>query len=386
MSTSILNGRRIHITGSISEDSYLATKEEVTRARQVVEMLIRDLIRKGATFVIPVDAERFRNDGCPICFDWLIWRTIKANLHLRSTTSVNPMVIAVKHHKNENQIPGDYVEIWDELKRSELVQIENVSHWNMNSKRMEAQARHGDILLTIGGSEGVLFLANLYHDAGKPVIPVNFKVGTLNTGTDHLFKYGLQGQNANRLFRVDQGSSHTWLNRIDINGRKLNTDCVSDILDLMENLVRPKAFVVRLLDPSHPDFNDVQDYFDNIVQPVIEGELGYRLTVIDGAQAYEFARIDEEIFKKLHRSSIVIADITGARPNCFIELGYALGRGLPTLLSAKDGMAHPFDITTLSGHRWKITGATSERRNAFRTHWNAIKNRPALVSTEPLIP
>ena len=50
----------------------------------------------------------------------------------------------------------------------------------MASKRMEAQARWGDILIAIGGGEGVLFLANLYHDAGKPVIPVKFE--TLSGG------------------------------------------------------------------------------------------------------------------------------------------------------------------------------------------------------------
>ena len=61
-----------------------------------------------------------------------------------------------------------------------------------------------------------------------------------------------------------------------------------------------------------------------------EGELGYQLIVVNGNQAYEHARIDEEIFQKLHHSSVVLADITGMRPNCFIELGYALGRCLPT--------------------------------------------------------
>ena len=47
------------------------------------------------------------------------------------------------------------------------MKIENAAHWNMNSKRMEAQARSGDILVTLGGTEGVLYLANLYHDAGR---------------------------------------------------------------------------------------------------------------------------------------------------------------------------------------------------------------------------
>ena len=28
----------------------------------------------------------------------------------------------------------------------------------------------------------------------------------------------------------------------------------------------------------------------------------------------------------------LMADVTGMRPNCLVELGYALGRGLPTML------------------------------------------------------
>ena len=118
---------------------------------------------------------------------------------------------------------------------------------------------------------------------------------------------------------------------------------------------------------------------------MIEGELGYRLVVVDGRQAYDHARIDEEIFAKLHRSSVVLADITGARPNCFLELGYALGRGLPTMVMAQQGASLPFDITTLSGLHWATTGTAEDRRRAFREHWKAIRNRPPLVPVEPLI-
>ena len=72
-----------------------------------------------------------------------------------------------------DQIPHEYADLWDELRGSALVQIENAAHWNMNSKRMETQARFGDILVPLGGTEGVLFLANLYHNAGKPIVPLN---------------------------------------------------------------------------------------------------------------------------------------------------------------------------------------------------------------------
>lgn len=387
MARSALFGRRIHITGSISGDLALASTDEVKRARAIVESLVKELIRKGATFVIPVDAEKLREDGLPICFDWLVWETIQKHLLTRPEGAPNPLVIAVRHHKNEEQIPEQFDALWRSLRNTPMVQIESAAHWNMNSKRMEMQARHGDILITLGGGEGVLFLANLYHDAGKPVIPLNLKIGPPNSGTLRLFEFGLAGGNAKRLFQTETSTpSHGWLNRIEMSARKSTSECVDDLLELLEALVPPNAFVVRLLNPDHPDFNDVQEFFDTVVQPVIEGELRYKMIVVDGYQAFDHARIDQEIFAKLHRSSIVLADITGSRPNCFLEFGYALGRGLPTMLTAKAGTAHPFDITTFSGHHWKPAGSAEERRREFRKHWEAVRNRPTLVPTEPLIP
>lgn len=387
MARSSLFGRRIHITGSVAVDASTASAEEVTRARKLVEMLVKDLLGKGASFVIPVDAEKARPDGLPICFDWLIWETIQKNLHTRPNGAPDPLIVAVKHHKNEDQIPGEFAGVWDALRNSPLVQIESAAHWNMNSKRMEAQARHGDILIALGGGEGVLFLANLYHDAGKPVVPLNVKLGPANTGALRLVEYGLASGSAQRLFQTEDGTTpHTWLNRIEMPARENVADSVRGLLGLLEALVPPKAFVVRLLNPKHADYDDVQDFFDTVVQPVMVGELGYQLTVVDGKQAYDHARIDDEIFTKLHRSSVVVADITGLRPNCFLELGYALGRGLPTMVLAKAGTEHPFDIYSLSGHHWETTGTAEDRRREFLKHWNAIKVRPPLVPTEPLIP
>ena len=160
--------------------------------------------RRGANFVLPVDAEKSApGDGLPICFDWLVWQTLHANL-ARRRRAPDPLAIAVQHHKNEDQIPPAVRGLWDDLRASDHVQIENVSHWNMNSKRMEAQATWGDILIALGGSEGVLYLANLYHDAGKPVVPLNLPSARPDTGARRLFTIlGLSSTHAPRLFRAD---------------------------------------------------------------------------------------------------------------------------------------------------------------------------------------
>jgi hypothetical protein len=188
---------------------------------------VGELIKKGATFVVPVDAEKTREDGQPICFDWLIWKAIQRNLARRPDEAPNPLVIAVQHHKNEEQIPDQFAALWDDLRGSDLVKIENAAHWNMASKRMEAQARWGDILIALGGAEGVLFLGNLYHDAGKPVVPLNLKLCSENTGAPKLFDFGLTSSNSKRLFGTDGAKDpHSWLNCINFSSRTSTSDRV----------------------------------------------------------------------------------------------------------------------------------------------------------------
>ncbi|MGO4560121.1 hypothetical protein [Mesorhizobium sp. 2RAF21] len=387
MPRSPLFGRRIHISGSVVDDLTVAATADVQAARDMIAMLVNELIRRGANFVVPVDAEPLRKaDGLPICFDWLIWKTIKESLALRPGAAPGPLAVAVQHHKTEDQIPQEYESLWDELRASPLIKIESAAQWNMNSKRMEAQARFGDILVALGGTEGVLYLANLYHDAGKPVVPLNLALCPETTGARRLYGFGLTSTQTRRLFQIaGDGDAHDWINRIRFPQRQSVADRVAVLIDLLESLERPRAFAVRLLNPDLPDYNDVQTFFDTVVKPVIEDELGYRLIVIDGRQTYDHARIDQEIFAKLHRSSVVLADITGARPNCFLELGYALGRGLPTMVMVREGASLPFDITTFSGLQWKTSGTVEDRRRAFREHWQAIRNRPPLVPAEALI-
>lgn len=387
MAHSPLRGRRIHLAGSIVPDPAVASADEVHKARELVAALVKALVKRGANFVVPVDAEPVRAaDGLPICFDWLVWNSLYENLALRPADGPGPFAIAVQHYKSEDQIPAAYIDLWDKLRAGPHVAIENAAHWNMASKRMEAQARAGDILVTLGGTEGVLYLANLYHEAGKPVIPLDLPLCPETTGARRLYAYGLTSSQTSRLFRTagDQ-DPHAWLNRIRFPARQSVAERVEQLVDLIEALEPPRAFAVRLLNPKMPEFAAVRTHFETVVKPIIEGELGYRLTVIDGQQAYDHARIDEEIFAKLHRSSVVLADLTGVRPNCFLELGYALGRALPTMVMAQEGTPLPFDITTLSGLLWDDSGSLAARRDAFRTHWQAIRNRPPLVSGEPLI-
>lgn len=157
MARSPLFGRRIHISGSVVNDLMIAPTADVGAARELIAFLVKELVKRGANFVIPVDAEPKRKvDGLPVCFDWLVWKTVKDNFINRPQNVPGPFIVAVQHHKTEEQIPDEYLDLWDQLRDSQLIKIESAAHWNMNSKRMEAQARFGDVLVTLGGDEGVL--------------------------------------------------------------------------------------------------------------------------------------------------------------------------------------------------------------------------------------
>lgn len=386
MQQSPLFGRRIHISGSISNDTAIASTNNVDITRKLVTKLVELLIKAGATFVVPVDAEKIRDeDNRPICFDWLVWQAINDNISQRPTGAPNPLAIAVQHHKSEDQIPSDMYDLWDRIRGTDLVEIENASHWNMNSKRMELQAKWGDILIAIGGAEGVTYLANLYHDAGKPIIPLNAPLTPEGVGARKLFTVGQTSTKADQLFKSINKNAHQWVNQIDFQ-KRISVDIrAATLIKLLEDLERPKAFAIRLLNPDDEEFNAVDNFFETVVQPIVENEMGYELVVIDGQQVFEHPRIDQEIFAKLHRSKLVVADITGTRPNCFLELGYALGRSIPTIVTSREGSERPFDITTLAGFSWKENGSSKDIKQAFRDHYKAVRTRPPLVPMEPLI-
>ena len=136
-------------------------------------------------------------------------------------------------------------------------------------------------------------------------------------------------------------------------------------MEVLSQLRRPVAFGVRLLNPTNKSFKMVDDFFTNVIKYVVEQEFGYELVIVDGSDSKE-PFINQEIFNRLHRAAVVIVDTTGERPNCFIELGYALGRGLPTMVCAHENADLPFDTKPIPTLRWNESDSTEDARRKFR--------------------
>lgn len=104
-----------------------------------------------------------------------------------------------------------------------------------------------------------------------------------------------------------------------------------------ESESKPHAFVAM---PFRTDMDDV--FFYGIQGPVREA--GFLCERMD--RTAFTGDIVEQIKKRIESATVLIAELTGANPNVFLELGYAWGLDKPTVLVVKEGEELPFDVRT----------------------------------------
>lgn len=89
-----------------------------------------------------------------------------------------------------------------------------------------------------------------------------------------------------------------------------------------------------------------------------------------------------EIFKGIHYSAVTIVDLTGVRPNCFMELGYAFGRERRVIITAKEGTLIPFDAHAIEVRMWSDGAPAAKLIEELRDYWRRNISRLPLVSGE----
>ena len=98
---------------------------------------------------------------------------------------------------------------------------------------------------------------------------------------------------------------------------------------------KPRAFVAM---PFSPEMEDV--FYYGIQNPV--RQLGYICERVD--QEAFTGDILDQVKMRIENAEIVFADLTGANPNVYLEVGYAWGRGRPTVLVANKNDELRFDV------------------------------------------
>jgi hypothetical protein len=382
--------RRLHIAGSANAN----TDPDLLRdAHVVVAAVVDGWVTRGGALVSGLGGEPHASSDpeIPIIFDWTIASAALDALERgeASARTEDGQLLAVRtSQRARTQIPGARRPIYDRLLELDALDLAFLPDtWRSGALMRRAQAELGGVLVILGGGAGVEDLANLYRSAGRPVVPIDAALGA--AGDDATV--GGQG-----LARRAQSDPRDFLRLADGSSAsaRLATLCMDDtrppapelarrLLALLDDLEPPRAFCVRLLNPNHTLYSDVERFFRGIAQPVLE-ESGLRVVDL-GHDPQERAWMNTEIFEELHNAEVAFVDLTGCRPNCFIELGYALGRGHRTVITARQTESPPFDADKLPWHFWDPSAPADDARAALREHLRKFGALPPLVRPPVLV-
>ncbi len=382
-----LLGRRVQIAGSASGKTDVVL---IGYAHQVVSALVRGIMAAGGGIVVGVGREPRPDGAAPdapsLLFDWTALETaaegVKGGFPAWPAESGLPIVIA-SSEKAVAEIPDNRRPLYEELLSSGLLHVESIMPGSRAAAFLrQRQAAFGDALVILGGGTGVEHSADIYLSRRKPTVPLDLTLGASRAdGTGGAEKLAKEARaEPARFFRFSPPFANTEgaaLAEIATrNGTAVASDVANRTVSLLAKIERPAVFYVRLLNPGHAKFKIVESFFRDVVDPVVD-EAGMRRVEI-GTDDSDYAFINIGIFENLHFSSVAIVDVTGERPNCFIELGYAL-RGNRVLVMAEDGTKLPFDQEMIPCHFWKPGDPLADKKKALVEFWKKNINRPPIV-------
>jgi len=114
------------------------------------------------------------------------------------------------------------------------------------------------------------------------------------------------------------------------------------------------AFVAM---PFHKEMSDI--FYYGIQQPVHNA--GFLCERVD--EEVFIGDVLEQIKKKIDTAKVVIAELSGANPNVYLELGYAWGKGRPTVLLIQDEQELRFDVRSQRCLKYKSIRHLEETLN-----------------------
>ncbi|MEW5976450.1 MAG: hypothetical protein AB1898_11675 [Acidobacteriota bacterium] len=381
-------GRRVQIAGSANAKTDPVL---IAYAHEIVRGLVKEVMTAGGGIVVGLGKEPRPEsvdlNGPSLLFDWTALET--AAECIKSGFSIWPSkfglpIVAATSEKAESEIPENRRGLYESLLKSGLLQVESIMPGSRAAVLLrQRQATFGDALVILGGGTGVEHSANLFLQRHKPVVPLDLPLGgSRNDGTGGALRLWKEARSdPSRFFRFDLAFANTESAALAAiatrSGTVASADIACRIADLLSKIARPTAFYVRLLNPAHPKFNAVESFFRDIVDPVVQDAGISRVEI--GTNKSEHAFMNVAIFESLHFSSMAVVDVTGERPNCFIELGYALGTQNRVLVTAEEGTKLPFDQEMIPCHFWKPADPVADRKKALIDFWERNISRPPIV-------
>ena len=182
-----------------------------------------------------------------------------------------------------------------------------------------------------------------------------------------------------QIFRTRKMLNDTQIEKYEQNkpvGKKCTEQILAEIRfdkaaehakSLLEKLMLPpkrQMFVIMKLGDEYLD-----SAYKGVIRPLGE-EFGYRVIRVDDIE--DSGLITDQILEHIAESELILADLTGARPNCYYETGIAHATGRELILTIKYDEKPHFDLYT---HRFILWKTENDLRTKLRKRIESIKKR-----------
>jgi nucleoside 2-deoxyribosyltransferase len=111
---------------------------------------------------------------------------------------------------------------------------------------------------------------------------------------------------------------------------------------------------------------ELDSAYEGVIKPVIE-EYGYKAIRIDELQ--DSGKITDQVLEHIATSKYILADLSGERPNCYYETGFAHALGKQLILTIKRTDAIHFD---LAGYRFIQWETEAELRRELKKRFAVL--------------
>lgn len=357
-----LYNRSIQIAGSYSND---IDKQIVDFSHDLIKFISRNLFEKEAIIVSAVGKE-----DCN--YDWDILETAyEYATNMSFSDKTREVVKVISSEKSESQIPNNRKELWHNITGNGIISLNRIKPgWNAGAIKRQKQEEFSDALLILGGGEGIEHSAYLHVLHGKPVLALDIPIGSS-------YKDGLGGSplinrksisDPDKFFPRIENTVGTKLVHLNFENWKNSPidEYAYKVLDFLEFVIKPQVFYIRLLNKKMEEYNSVEKFFRNVVDPIVKN-LRYSIVEMDTSYVKN-PFLNVEIFREIHNSSVIIADLSGLRPNCFVEMGYSFGLNKKVLLTAMNGTILPFDSNQIPCFFWSKK-MSKKQQEEFSDFW-----------------
>lgn len=166
---------------------------------------------------------------------------------------------------------------------------------------------------------------------------------------------------------------------VEFDTDKINKfDCTAEIireLKVDNAAASTRSILQKTLAPTEPQVfvimkfgdDDLDSAYEGVMKPVIE-EFGLRAIRIDEIQ--DSGKITDQILEYIASSKYVLADLTGERPNCYYECGFAHALGKELIFTVKASQNVHFD---LAGYRFINWNTEADLRRKLRQRLNNLE-------------